>query len=174
MTLPEDITSRNTDGASALPAGDADPPHDEIDDIKTVPIESEPLSTKTVLRNPNHVCDSGAAFIKTYLRARRDREWQFPRGLFSDPAWDILLELYVAQSEGRPVTVRDACKAASVPETSGTRWLRILESRHLVKREGEIPDQNDATVSLTRDAIAGMNRWLDRMLPLPAPDRQRS
>ena len=174
MTLPEDISSRNTDGASALPAGDADPRHDEMDDITTEPVASDAPSPRTVLRNPNHVCDRGAAFIKTYLRARRDREWQFPRGLFSDPAWDILLELYVAQSEDRPVTVRDACKAASVPETSGTRWLRILESRHLVKREGETPEPNEATVTLTRDAIAGMNHWLDRVQPLPAPDPEGS
>jgi len=173
MALPEDITSRKTDNASALSVENARQHHEEIDETRTSAVANEPVLRKTVLRNPNHVCDQGALFIKTYLRARRDREWQFPRGLFSDPAWDILLDLYVAQSEDRQVSLWNACQAAAVPETSGMRWLRILESRHLVKREEEMTDQDREWVSLTRDAVAGLNRWLDRMHPLPAPDPQQ-
>lgn len=174
MTPPEDITPRRTESAPALSAGDSHDQHEEIEEIEPSTPISEPTLRKTVLRNPNHVCDQGAAFIKTYLRARRDREWQFPKGLFSDPAWDILLDLYVAQSENREVSIWSACQAAAVPETSGMRWLQILESRHLVKREDEMTDQNREWVTLTHDAIAGMNRWLDRMHPLPAPDPQQN
>ncbi|RED17723.1 winged helix DNA-binding protein [Parasphingopyxis lamellibrachiae] len=151
-----------------MPPGDTDRNHDETEPTAE---NGNPDSQRTVLRNPNHLCGEGAAFIKTYLRARRDREWQFPRGLFSDPAWDILLDLYAAKSEERKVTIWDACQAASVPKTSGMRWLRILESRHLVEREGDIDDQKNTTVTLTRDAIAGMNRWLDRIHPMPATDQ---
>lgn len=173
MTLPEDTHTRTTDNGSALSAGDDHRHHDKIGETGTSAGANEPVLRKTVLRNPNHLCDQGALFIKTYLRARRDREWQFPRGLFSDPAWDILLDLYVAQSEDRQVSLWNAYQAAAVPETSGMRWLRILESRHLVKREDETTDQDCEWVTLTRDAIAGLNRWLDRMHPLPAPDPQQ-
>lgn len=165
MTPPENITPRQSGSASNVSATDADHGPDETE-IGTASVQ--PDAERTVLRNPNHLCGEGALFIKRYLRARRDREWQFPRGLFSDPAWDILLDLYVAKSEQREVTIWDACQAASVPKTSGMRWLRILESRHLVEREGDIADQKNATVTLTRDAIAGMNRWLDRIHPMPA------
>lgn len=151
-----------------MPAGDAER-HDH--EAEPTAATGNPDSLRTVLRNPNHLCGEGAVFIKRYLKARRDREWQFPRGLFSDPAWDILLDLYVAKSEARQVTIWDACQAASVPKTSGMRWLRILESRHLVEREGDVDDQKNATVTLTRDAIAGMNRWLDRIHPMPATDQ---
>lgn len=170
MTLPDDISRRNRDAASAVSTDPICHNHEEGGEIDKSPEASDAKLGRTVLRNPNHVCDQGAKFIKTYLRARRDREWQFPRGLFSDPAWDILLDLYVAQCEGRLVSMWDACQAAAVAETSGMRWLRILESRRLVKRYEDMADPDRELVRLTRDAIAGMNRWLDRMHPLPASD----
>lgn len=112
---------------------------------------------------PERIRPRGARFLKTYLQARREREWQFPKGLFSDPAWDILLELYVAESEGRPVHESEVGPAVSIPEKSGLRWLGILEARKLVTRTLE-DGAPEARISLTANAITGMNHWLERML----------
>ena len=122
---------------------------------------------------PERIRPHGARFLKTYLQARREREWQFPKGLFSDPAWDILLELYVAESEGRPVLESAVGPAVSIPEKSGLRWLGILEARQLVTRTLEDEGSQEARISLTPNAIAGMNHWLERMTQSVSGDPAR-
>jgi hypothetical protein len=39
----------------------------------------------------------------------------FKRELFKDPAWDILLDLYVARADGRGISVSSACIASGAP-----------------------------------------------------------
>ncbi|MEM8697266.1 MAG: hypothetical protein AAGE05_14690 [Pseudomonadota bacterium] len=129
-------------------------------------IEVEDSESSGRYRIPNLVYTQGAQFIKNYLKARREREWQFPNGLFSDPAWDILLGLYVAQSEQRPIQASAIGAIAAVSQTSGQRWLKILRSRQLVTCEKLANDAGDPRVTLTLDAVTGLNRWLDRMSPL--------
>jgi hypothetical protein len=50
--------------------------------------------------------------------ARRLRERLLPAGLFADPAWDMLLDLYAAEIEEQPVSVTSACIAAAAPATT--------------------------------------------------------
>jgi hypothetical protein len=63
-----------------------------------------------------------AALARRYLRHRRERERLLP-DLFADPAWDILLDLFAASIERRPVSVSSACVAAAVPPTTALRWI---------------------------------------------------
>ena len=69
-------------------------------------------------------------FAETLLRDRRRRELHFPAALFGEPAWDLLLALYIAREEGRDPDAADACAAARVKPSSG-RHL-IAESCKLI------------------------------------------
>ncbi|QLC24882.1 hypothetical protein HFP57_07470 [Parasphingopyxis algicola] len=109
-------------------------------------------------------CDAGA--VRSYLRARRNREAYFPNGLFGDPAWDLLLHLYVAQAEERDVSVSDACIATCVPPTTGLRWLTLLEQKALITRRRDHSDGRRFWVTITAEARKGINIWLDTMWPL--------
>lgn len=84
------------------------------------------------------------------LRQRRFRERIFPPGLFGDPAWDILLDLFVAEARGNRVSVTDACLAAAVPMTTALRWVRQLESVGLVVRRADERDARRAWLVLTQ------------------------
>jgi hypothetical protein len=66
------------------------------------------------------------------LQLRRDRVALFPRNLFSDPAWDILLELFVADAEGRQLTGRGLCTCHDISPAAGARWLRHLSHLRLI------------------------------------------
>ena len=81
------------------------------------------------------------------LRRRRTRH--LPQELFGEPAWDILLDLFIAAEEGRLIPVTSACIAADVPGTTALRWLTLLESRGLIERRPDPRDGRRCHVALT-------------------------
>lgn len=103
-----------------------------------------------------------SARIRRYLRARRLRDELLPAELFADPAWDMLLDLYASELEGRPVSVSSACIAAAVPPTTALRWLGRLEELGLVDREDDSNDCRRTFVHLTDTGRFGIERWLSQ------------
>lgn len=81
--------------------------------------------------------------------------------LFGEPAWDILLDLYIAQAEGKPVSVSSACIGSAAPPTTGLRWLGVLAEEGLVVRENDADDHRRVLVRLTRAGITAMERFFD-------------
>ncbi len=79
---------------------------------------------------------------KALYRARRQRERYFGAlaDAFSEPAWDLMLDLFIAQREGRRVSVTSAAIAANVPPTTALRWIAHLEEQGILSRE---PDASD-------------------------------
>lgn len=80
--------------------------------------------------------------------------------LFGEPAWDILLDLYIAHGEGKPVSVSSACIGSAAPSTTGLRWLGILVDVGLVLREHDPADQRRVLVRLSDQGKAAMERFL--------------
>lgn len=80
---------------------------------------------------------------------RRGRQSLFPQDLFAEPAWDLLLDLFIKRVEGRQVSVTSACLAAGVPTTTGLRWIANLESAGLLDREPCTRDQRVCFVTIT-------------------------
>ncbi|MEO0057107.1 MAG: hypothetical protein RIT17_544 [Pseudomonadota bacterium] len=81
--------------------------------------------------------------------------------LFGEPAWDILLDLYIAQADGKPVSVSSACIGSAAPPTTGLRWLGVLADEGLVVRENDADDNRRVLVRLTRAGITAMERFFD-------------
>jgi DNA-binding MarR family transcriptional regulator len=106
--------------------------------------------------------DPIALAVQLY-RARRLRDSLLSGVLFAEPAWDILLDLYVAHHEGRDVSVSSACLAACVPPTTGLRWLGVLEQQGLIAREASPSDSRRVHVKLTAGAIDRMTDVLLRI-----------
>ncbi len=100
------------------------------------------------------------AFARETYAVRRRRDRHLPGDLFGEPTWDILLDLYVATREGRPVPTTSACIGANVPPTTALRWLRILETRGLVEREEDGRDGRRTFVRLSQRGLAAMDDWL--------------
>jgi hypothetical protein len=76
-------------------------------------------------------------FARQILAGRKQRDRYFDPMLFSNPAWDILLNLYVADADGKPVSVLDSCLASTVPQGVALRWLGYLKQEEMVV---EAPD----------------------------------
>jgi hypothetical protein len=98
---------------------------------------------------------------QTYaLRRKRTAIFGNPE-LFGEPAWDILLDLYIAQADGKAVSVSSACIGSASPPTTGLRWLGVLAEEGLVMRENDADDNRRVLVRLTRVGVTAMERFLD-------------
>ncbi len=99
------------------------------------------------------------ADIRRAIRARRMREQFFGGGLFEDPAWDILLDLFAADLEGKRVSVSSLCIAAAVPPTTALRWIGRMSEEKLLVREPDPADRRRAFMRLGSGARGDMQRY---------------
>lgn len=88
-------------------------------------------------------------FVRAIIKSRRKRDALFPPGLFGEPAWDMLLELYAAKLAYRQEFVSSLCIASAVPATTALRWIVVLENAGLVERRADRFDRRRTFVSLT-------------------------
>ena len=65
---------------------------------------------------------------------RRRREEYFPAALFGEPAWDLLLALFIAQDDGRHVPLTEAYAAAKIDARDGPALIEKLVAAGLVTR----------------------------------------
>ena len=101
-----------------------------------------------------------ASTVRDVLRARRLRDRFFGDGLFEDPAWDMLLDLFAAQLEGARVSVSSLCIAAAVAPTTALRWIGKLTAARLLVRAPDPEDGRRAFVALTDAASDAMHRYV--------------
>jgi hypothetical protein len=80
--------------------------------------------------------------------------------LFADPAWFILLDLFVRQHSGLQTSVSSACHASFSPVTTALRHLAILTERKIIEREYDPNDQRRVFLRLTEEASAEIQRTL--------------
>jgi DNA-binding transcriptional ArsR family regulator len=135
---------------------------DPLGDADRVAVPDAAASVAAALNESSTRITSEAllAFARETYAVRRRRDRHLPGDLFGEPTWDILLDLYVATREGRPVPTTSACIGANVPPTTALRWLRILEARGLVEREDDGRDGRRTFVRLSARGLAAMDNWL--------------
>jgi DNA-binding transcriptional ArsR family regulator len=107
--------------------------------------------------------------VQTIMQIRDIRDQGLGGDLFSDPAWNILLDAYASSLEGRMVSVSDACIAARAPYTTSLRWLRVLEKRGLIVREDDRTDRRRVYVRLTTHAREKVEALIDQIINDIAP-----
>jgi DNA-binding MarR family transcriptional regulator len=93
-------------------------------------------------------------------QGRRDRERYFDAGLFSDPAWDILLAAYCLPTSERPLSITGLCYASAVPPTTALRWIKHLCVIGLLTRSPSSDDARVVFVELTQSGRAKMEDYL--------------
>jgi predicted transcriptional regulator len=85
------------------------------------------------------------------FRRRRDRE--LGSDLFADPAWDILLDLFVHHVDGKETTVSNACYGACVPAATALRYIASLVSAGFISRRASDTDRRVVYIDLTEEAL---------------------
>lgn len=101
------------------------------------------------------------ARAETIFRERQRRNRFFSRSMFAEPAWDMLLALYVMQ--GHRVNVATLVSMVDVPQTTGLRWLQYLEKERLVRRVPDPDDRRQVSVHLIDPGFARLEAYLSSM-----------
>lgn len=112
---------------------------------------------------------SGPSLLRLALQAQKMRATVaklFPRDVFRDFAWDILLELFVSEQRGRAICVKDLILVSGETSTSALRRIDRLEDAGLLQRRHDSPDQRRVSVALTAKGDDAMTALL-RSLILP-------
>lgn len=96
--------------------------------------------------------------------SRRVRDRVFGTDLFADPAWDILLDLFIAQREDRKVTISSACAAASAPTSTAARHIAHLVQKRLVVRVSREEDARSSYLELSAAADRKLTQLFREMV----------
>jgi DNA-binding MarR family transcriptional regulator len=101
-----------------------------------------------------------ADLIAQIIGARQKRTTLFGAGLFGEPTWDMMLELFHAELEGRTIATSELARKAGVPATTSLRWTAKLERQGWVRRVPDAKDLRRAFVELSQRGSEAMRVWL--------------
>jgi hypothetical protein len=101
----------------------------------------------------------------------------FPRNVFRDSAWDLMLELFVGAQEQRSVCVKQLVLVSGETSTSALRRIDSLEQAGLLRRCHDPKDQRRVSVILTPAGEEAMTAMLSHLFlgdevpdaPSPSP-----
>lgn len=87
------------------------------------------------------------------LRVRTLVGRHFGFDLCSNPAWDMLLDLYSTGDAGRMTSLSSLSHAANVPARTALSWIHRMVDRGLLKRMPDSTDRRRVNVELTDQAM---------------------
>ena len=103
------------------------------------------------------------AVLKSLQQSRVARDKFFPKGLFEDPCWDMLLDLMANHLRGRRISVSSLCMASGVAQTTALRRISELHDRGLVRRIADEKDGRRVFVELTEQGIAALYGYVEHI-----------
>ena len=100
-------------------------------------------------------------FVADALHARRSRNARFgdDADIFGEPAWDMLLELYLSRSSEPPLSIGAASVSSAIPTTTALRYVALLEGRGLIVRQPHPYDRRSSVLRLTDKACEAIEAW---------------
>lgn len=105
------------------------------------------------------------AWAREILVDRRRRYQAFGKAMFGEPAWEILLLLYVLQSGSR-TTVSRLADLSGATKSTALRWIDYLESQRWIQREPHPTDKRAVFIDLTRRGREALEVYLSDTLPI--------
>lgn len=95
--------------------------------------------------------EQGAVELARSLHsARKRRTEHFGAALFGEPAWDMLLILFIyGNRDGERLSVSRLAEYGEAPLTTAIRWLDYLESQRMIVREQCSADRRKYFVELS-------------------------
>lgn len=116
--------------------------------------------------------DKLSTLAGSIYRMRQHRQAYFDSALFAEPAWDMMLDLFINKVRGARVSTTSLCLAAGVPHATGIRWIRTLREHGLLRRHRAPDDARLMLIEITTKGYQLMRRCLSEgvtRFELPVP-----
>ena len=102
-----------------------------------------------------------AAVALSELKARRSRARFFLPDILGEPAWNMLLDLFVHQAFGKGVSVTSATIASDAPQATALRYIALLQKEGLIERHRSSVDGRVSYLRLTQQGYRRIGTWLN-------------
>jgi DNA-binding MarR family transcriptional regulator len=103
------------------------------------------------------------SLARAILEDRRRRALIFNPAMFGEPAWELLLTLYMNDADGPRLTIGRLAKLAGCTLTTTLRWLDYLSDQQLIIREEHPGDARTKYIRLTDKARDALELYLTDM-----------
>ena len=107
----------------------------------------------------DRVAERRAAMCRLLIAEREIAGRLLDKIFIANPLWDILLEIYLAESEGR--LVYQSCLAPSAPPANPHRQSRRLAKLGIVERAPDPLDNRRMKIRLTQEIRAVLDNLMD-------------
>jgi DNA-binding MarR family transcriptional regulator len=111
----------------------------------------------------------GAELAAWLFMARRLREEVLGAHLFSDPAWDILLDVYAADARGDKIQISSLSPMTNVPSSTARRWAHKLIELGLLERERDERDHRLTYIRLSDEGRRRIMTFIGRLIAKSPP-----
>ncbi|QDP20424.1 hypothetical protein [Sphingomonas xanthus] len=95
---------------------------------------------------------------------RAIRNQAYPADLFGEPAWDMLLALYIGRCEQYRMKITALTMESHVPPTTALRWIDTLIERNYARKVPNPRDARSTFVEMTDEAFDQMTDTLKAIL----------
>ncbi|HUE79622.1 MAG TPA: MarR family transcriptional regulator [Sphingomicrobium sp.] len=118
----------------------------------------EPKPSPTQLGSRNDLAERA----RKTLTDRRRRGPIFGSFMFGEPAWEMLLVLYVGDEMGARQSIGQLASLSKVQLTTAIRWLDRLDQLNLVRRTPHPNDKRKIFVELTDKARSKLDSYFSK------------
>lgn len=115
-----------------------------------------------------YYCSNGpdaarVAIAKGWLKANAAAEEAFSdMALFINPAWNIMLDLFVAFHNNTQVCITSACIASGGPQTTAIRYITALIDAGFITRTPNTDDRRKSFIRLTARGCDRVAKAIDK------------
>ncbi|MFL6725213.1 MAG: winged helix DNA-binding protein [Sphingomicrobium sp.] len=99
---------------------------------------------------------------------RKRRSQHFNPVMFGEPAWDMLLALYISDVTGGRMSVGRLVSWIGEPQTTALRWINYLEKERLISRASDPRDRRAVTIEITDKARQKLDEYFAALPLTPA------
>ena len=133
--------------------------------LSAIAMEFGVRADQVALVSPNRQPGERSAgdFASRLLDQRTARFRYFSHDLFHEPAWDMLLALFVAHEERRSLNIKALVSFTHAPVTTSQRWIEHLHKLNLINRVVDPLDRRRVDISLTDSGEQAIRGYLDHL-----------
>lgn len=99
--------------------------------------------------------------VAILMRDKAKRRTKYiPQVFVAEPAWQMLLELFIQFAGGADVSTKSLCIVSGVPDTTALRLIEKMENADLIERSQSLVDKRVTLVRLTRQGVVAVGSLL--------------